>query len=52
MENYTVEELISRLCYLWLKETKTARTEEKRIAKELEKRGVVNAEQLIKELND
>ena len=52
VKDYTIEELISRLCYLWSKETKTARTEEKRIAKELEKRGVVSAEQLIKELND
>lgn len=51
MKDYTNEELISRLCFLWSKETKTARTEEKRIAKELEKRGVVNAEQLINELN-
>jgi len=52
VKDYTIEELISRLCYLWSKETKTARAEEKRIAKELEKRGVVSAEQLIKELND
>lgn len=52
LKDYTVEELISRLCYLWSKTTKTARAEEKRIAKELEKRGVVDKETLLKELDD
>lgn len=51
-EDVPTENLIYSLCRLYDNTHKYARADEKRIAKELEKRGIINAEKFIEMLNE
>ena len=51
-EDVPTENLIYSLCRLYDNTHKYTRADEKRIAKELEKRGIINAEKFIEMLNE